>query len=83
MPIATMTSKGQTTIPRAIREYLNLKPGDRIAFTIEDGHVVLRARNRSILELAGILKRPGQKSSTVEEMNEAIAEAISRHVLGE
>lgn len=83
MPIATMTSKGQTTIPKAVREHLNLKPGDQIIYTVEDGgRVVLRAKNRSLKDLAGILKRPGQKALTVEEMNEAIGEAISKHVLG-
>jgi antitoxin PrlF len=77
MPIATMTSKGQTTIPKAVRDYLNLKPGDQISYTIEDGgRVVLRAKNRSLKDLAGILKRPGQKTLTVEEMNEAIGRAV-------
>lgn len=83
MPLATMTSKGQTTIPKEIREHLNLKPGDKIAYTIEDGRVILRARNRSLKDLAGILKGPGQKTLTIEEMNEAVGQAISKHVMGE
>lgn len=76
MPTATMTSKGQTTIPREIREHLKLKPGDKIAFTLEGGRVVLRAQNRSIMDLAGILKRPGEKAVTVEEMNETVIAAV-------
>ena len=77
MPTATMTSKGQTTIPREIREHLSLKPGDQISFSIEGGRVVLGAKNRSLKGLAGILKRPGQKALTVEEMNEAIGHAVT------
>jgi antitoxin PrlF len=71
MPTATITSKGQTTIPREIREHLNLKPGDRVSFNIEDGRVVLRPKNRSVMQLAGMLKRPGQPSMTAEDMTEA------------
>jgi antitoxin PrlF len=76
MPVATITSKGQTTIPVEVRRHLNLKPGDKIAFNIEDGRVVLRARNRSIMELAGVLKRAGEKAMTIGEMNEAVIEAV-------
>ena len=76
MPIATMTSKGQTTIPKEIRDHLNLKPGDKIAYTIENGRVTMRAKNRRIIDMAGILKKPGQKILTVEEMNEAVMQAV-------
>ena len=77
MPTATLTSKGQTTIPKVIRDHLKLKPGDKISFKIEDGRVVLGAKNRSVLELAGVLKRPGEKAFTIEEMNEAIGQAAA------
>ncbi len=77
MATATLTSKGQTTIPKEIRDHLNLKPGDKISFKIEDGRVVLRAKNRSVLELAGILKRPGQEVLTIEEMNDAIGQSVA------
>ena len=83
MPIATMTSKGQTTIPKEIRDHLNLKPGDKIAYTIENGQVMIQARNRRLVDMAGSLKKPGQKALTVEEMNTAIGEAITKHVMGE
>jgi antitoxin PrlF len=42
MPTSSITSKGQTTIPKEIRDHLHLKPGDRIEFvTDEDGRVVV------------------------------------------
>lgn len=77
VPMATLTSKGQTTIPKEVRDHLGLKPGDRIAFYLDkDRRVVLRAKNRDVMELAGMLHRPGMKPVSVEEMNEAIGKAI-------
>ena len=80
MPTATLTSKGQTTIPKEIRERLNLKPGDRIEFVVEDGgRVVLRPRNRSLDDLVGMLKPRDGRRASIEEMNEAIQEgAVAR-----
>lgn len=59
MSTATLTSKGQTTIPRKIREYLRLRPGDRMEFIIgEDGRVVVIPISVDAAELAGILPKP-------------------------
>jgi len=72
MPTSTVTSKGQTTIPKEIREHLRLKPGDRVEFvTDEDGRVVVLPATLDAAELAGILKAPS-KPVTVEAMNQAI-----------
>jgi antitoxin PrlF len=74
---STMTSKGQLTVPKEIRETLGLKEGTKFSVTIENGNVVARPKNRSIMELAGILgKAPNGKSLTVEEMDEAIGEML-------
>ncbi|MBH0187471.1 MAG: AbrB/MazE/SpoVT family DNA-binding domain-containing protein [Nitrospira sp.] len=57
MPTSTVTSKGQTTIPKEIRDHLHLKPGDRVEFvTDEDGRVVLLAATVDVAELAVMLK---------------------------
>ena len=82
MPIATMTSKGQTTIPKEIRDHLNLKPGDKIAYTIENGEVVIRAKNLHPSALLGILPPP-DRAFTIEEIDDAVRRAVGRHVLGE
>ncbi|MCM2473351.1 AbrB/MazE/SpoVT family DNA-binding domain-containing protein [Rhizobium sp. CG5] len=79
---ATMTSKGQTTVPAEIRELLKLKPGDRLRYVVKNGEVTLKAKNKRLTDLAGILHRPGMPAMTVEEMNEAIGEAIVDHVMG-
>jgi AbrB family looped-hinge helix DNA binding protein len=83
MPIGTITSKGQTTVPKEIRDKLGLKPGDKIVWTVENGRVRLRAKNRSIKELAGFLRRPGQKPASLEEIDEAIAQAATESALGD
>ena len=60
---STLTSRGQTTIPKEIRDSLGLKSGDRITFTMmPDGTVQMRIKNKSAMALAGILRRRGQKS---------------------
>lgn len=74
---STMTSKGQTTVPKEIRQHLNLRPGDKVCWHLEAGRIVLRAKNRSINDMAGMLHRPGQQPVTLEEMDEAIAEGAA------
>jgi AbrB family looped-hinge helix DNA binding protein len=72
MPTSTVTSKGQTTIPKEIREHLHLKPGDRVEFvTDEDGRVVMLPATIDVTELAGMLKPP-PKPVTLEEMAQAV-----------
>jgi antitoxin PrlF len=70
MSDATLTSKGQTTIPRDIRDSLGLKPGHRLTFTLmPDGSVLLRVKNKSVLDLAGQLHRKGQEPLPVEKLS--------------
>lgn len=73
MPQATITTKGQTTIPKEIRDFLHLSPGDKIDFIIEaDGRVVIQPTTMKVQELKGILHREGMKAVSIEAMNEAI-----------
>ena len=66
----TLTSKGQTTIPKAIRDGLELKPGDRMTFTLmADGTVIMRAKNKSVTELAGMLRKKGRKPVPIERLS--------------
>ncbi len=77
MPASKMTSKGQVTIPKAIREQMGVRPGDRIRFTVrEDGLIVVEPETRDVRSLAGMLKREGARPISVEEMNEAIVDAV-------
>lgn len=79
MPVATLTSKGQTTIPKEIRDMLGLAPGDKLDFVVEsDGRVVLRPATLDVRELRGILRRKGAKPVSLEEMDRAIAQGAMR-----
>jgi len=73
MPSSLITSKGQTTIPKEIREYLHLQPGDRVDFVVEEGgKVVLEPVNLDVGELEGALHRPGMKAVSEAEMKAAV-----------
>lgn len=70
MTEATLTSKGQTTIPKEIRDGLHMKAGDRMTFTLmPDNTVVMRLKNKSVVELAGALHKKGRKPVPVEELS--------------
>jgi len=72
MVSSTITSKGQTTIPLAIRNFLSLHVGDRIDFIPQkDGKVLLSPAKIDVSELKGILPKP-KKPVSIEEMNAAI-----------
>jgi AbrB family looped-hinge helix DNA binding protein len=79
MPVATLTSKGQTTIPKEIRDLLGLAPGDKLDFVVEsDGRVVLRPATLDVRELRGMLRKKGRKPVSLEQMDRAIAEGAMR-----
>ncbi|MGH7474665.1 MAG: AbrB/MazE/SpoVT family DNA-binding domain-containing protein [Longimicrobiales bacterium] len=79
MAAATLTSKGQITIPKTIRDRLGLEPGDRIDFVLEgEGQVVLRPRTRDFRALEGILYRPGRKPVSVEQMRAGLQKRFRR-----
>ena len=72
MSEATITSKGQITIPSEIRKSMGLSAGQRVVFTeLDGGTTVFRVKTRSILELRGLLKQPrGKKRKvSIKEMN--------------
>ena len=70
MAESTITAKGQTTVPAQVREQLGAGPGTRLVWHVmPDGAVVVRAKTKSILDLAGMLKAPKGKHVAVEDMN--------------
>ncbi len=73
MPSATLTSKGQLTLPKAIRDLLRLGGGDRVDFIVKDDRtVVLRPATVDVRELKGLLHKKGIKPLSVEQMNAII-----------
>ncbi len=66
MSRSTITSKGQTTIPKAVRDFLNLKPGDVVDFVISENEVVMRSASIDVAQLKGILPKPARALSQEE-----------------
>jgi len=65
----TLTSKGQVTVPREIRQRMGLKPGDKITFSLlGDGTLVVRPKLRRVTDLAGLLHKSGRAPVTLEDM---------------
>ena len=75
----TMTTKGQVTVPREIRDRLGLKSGDKMVFTmLSDGTIVMRPKTRRLADLAGSLTRPGQPRIAIEDMTPFRSKAARR-----
>ncbi len=86
MPTATITSKGQITIPIEVRNKLGLKAGDQINFFVdEDDKCIFEPKTGSIMDMKGILKHRGEPllghAATIKEMDEALLEAVSQDYL--
>lgn len=79
MAVSTLTSKGQTTIPKEIRDLLGLAAGDKLDFVVEaDGRVVLRPATLDVRALKGLLHKKGRTPVSLEEMDQAIAGGAAR-----
>lgn len=70
MAESTITAKGQTTVPAHIRALVHAKPGTRLVWSVmPDGTIIVRAKSKSIRDMAGLLKAPKGKRVSVEAMN--------------
>ena len=79
MPVATLTSKGQLVIPKAIRDLMGIHPGDRLDFVVlDDGNVLMRPATEDVSRLKGLLRRPGRAPVSVEEINRIIRQRGAR-----
>ena len=77
MATATVTSKGQMTLPKDVRDDLRLQPGDKVDIVKQDGVYVLRARNVRIETLAGMLGKSPAGPMTSEQEEEAYTRALA------
>ena len=81
METAKLTSKGQITVPKPIREHLHVAEGDQVDFAIAaNGDVVMHRITGSVSALAGLLHRPNRKAVSLEEMDQAIGDAVIEKV---
>ena len=70
MTESTITAKGQTTVPADVRALVDAKPGTRLVWSVlPDGTIIVRAKTKSILDMAAMLKPAKGKQVGVEEMN--------------
>ena len=78
MPASTVTSKGQITIPKEVRDDLGLEAGSTVMFVkVGEGSYRMVARTGRIQDLAGVLRRSDRQPLTIDEMNEGIARAAA------
>ena len=71
MTTATLTSKGQVTIPADVRQRLGLESGDRIEFIEMDGGYAIKPAIDDVRSLKGLLRKPA-KPVSIDDMNAAI-----------
>ena len=77
MALATITTKGQITIPKSIRDSLMLSTGDQIEFIVTDKReALIRPISKKVDEVFGILHKPGRKTVSVEEMDAKIRQRM-------
>ncbi len=77
MVTATLTSKGQLTIPKRVRDALRLHTGDRVMFVVHgDAEAVLQPLTKSVDEVFGRLHNPVQPRRSLEEMKAAVAKRM-------
>ena len=81
MVTATITSKGQITIPKSVRDSRRLHTGDRVAFVVHDpGEAILKPFARTVDEIFGLLHKPGRPFRSVEDMDKAIRARLKKAV---
>lgn len=77
MSKGTMTSKGQITVPKDVRDALGLGPGTVVRFELtDDGRAVLSPRRVSLIDLAGSIEYSGPTIS-IDAMDDAIADEVA------
>ncbi|MBC8459070.1 MAG: AbrB/MazE/SpoVT family DNA-binding domain-containing protein [Deltaproteobacteria bacterium] len=77
MSLATLTSKGQVTVPKEIRDSLRLHTGDKVEFIItETKEALFRPVTKKVDDVFGKLHKPGRKPISVEEMDSVIRQKM-------
>jgi AbrB family looped-hinge helix DNA binding protein len=74
---AKLSSKGQTTIPKKVRDYLRLSPGDRVLFVVREGEVLLQPVKQTLLGLRGSV-RPRRRPEDFQAVRQEVKKRVSR-----
>lgn len=84
MSISVLTSKGQITIPKEVRDSLNLKPSDKVVITIEKDHAVLKPVHGNILDIGGSIKiRSEEKPIDFHKVRGKVRKAVAQKAVEE
>jgi antitoxin PrlF len=79
MPTATLTSKGQLTVPKRVRDQLHLRPGDRLEFRIEsDGTLTVHPLTRRVSEVFGTFARKANRARSTDEIRRELRQAFRK-----
>ena len=77
MALATLTNKGQVTIPKTVRNSLHLHAGDKVEFVItEDKEALLRPVTRKVDDVFGRLHKPGRKPVSIDKLDAGIRQKM-------
>jgi len=76
---STITRKGQTTIPKEVRDFLGLKPNDSIFYLIEDDKVILKPLHGDILELRGSIN-PRKTPEDFKQVRKVVRKRLAKHL---
>ena len=77
---AKLSTKGQTTIPKEVRDYLCLSPGDRVLFVIREGEVLLQPVTQTLLDLRGSIK-PRRRPEDFDAVRQEVKKRVSRKLV--
>jgi AbrB family looped-hinge helix DNA binding protein len=76
--LATVTDKGQVTVPKEIRDRTGIAPGSKLDFEVqEDGTLRVRVLTRGAASLFGLVRRPDRAPLSIEDMDQGIAAAVA------
>jgi antitoxin PrlF len=75
-----ISAKGQVTIPKEMREVLDLRPGDQLIYSLIDGQIVVTPKNVNFNDLAGLLGKAPNGHATLDEIDQAVLKAAGSSV---
>lgn len=81
MPTSTLTVKGQTTIPKQVREMLHLKPKDKLLYFLDGDRVILRPIHGTILGLKGVFKGAIKEPIDFKKLREETKRIVAKKIL--